>query len=509
MSADKEVGLRERVKRPPSAALVDSYYRPSVARALDRVFAHEMRIHQAHALMLARQGIVSRADVARILEAIAALGEAGSEALAVDYTQEDLYSYVERWIVGRLGPEVGGRLHTGRSRNDLNVTSWRMALREALLGVLDGLLALRAAALRLASAHADTVMPGYTHSQHAQPITLGYYLLTVADLLARDHRRLAAALAEVDHCPLGAGALSTTAFPIDREWTARALGFAGLVEVAYDAVSCRDDGHEAVNALALAMTNLSRLAVDLQAWNTAEYRFIELADQHSSVSSIMPQKKNPQALEHVKAQGAMVLGAAVAALSASRNTSLSDVNDGVTALNEPVLDAAARTRRALVLMAEVLDALTVHPETMRRSAELGFGTATELADVIVRETGLSFRMAHNVVAVVVRDAIAAGRTAMDIRAGDLDDAGTALFGRTLGVSEAALAAALDPVENIRIRTVTGGPAPAMVREMVKRRTAAMAADQAAVRAVTARLDAACATLDGEAAAAVRGATGAP
>lgn len=484
----EDVHLRERVKEPPSAALVESYYRSSVARAQLHVFQHEMWAHLAHGLMLAHQGIVAREPMRAILAEVLRLAEAGPAAVAVDGRQEDLYSYVEKALVQALGADVGGRLHTGRSRNDLNVTTWRMALRKELLAVLEALSALRATLLRLAERDAEVVMPGYTHTQHAQPVTFGYWLLSAADVLARDHARLLGALGHCDLNPLGAGALTTTAFPLDRTMTTELLGFAAPLESAYDAVSSRDDALEAGAAMAVLMGFLSRLAQNLQNWATWEYNFVELADRHSAVSSIMPQKKNPVALEHLKAAAGMVQGALTAMLAATKNTEFADVNDGVTAVNEPVLDATARTRKVLVLLAEVFDGLTLNPTRMASAAAQGFGTATELADVIVRETGLSFRMAHNVVALVVRDALAAGRTADAIGSADIDAAAQTLFGKPLSIRAEAVAQALDPARNIATRTVLGGPAtlPAMLRT----RRAALARDTAAVAAVAQRVAAA-------------------
>ena len=473
-----EVSIRERVKRPPSAAMVESYYKPALARAFQYQFDLEIWIHLVHATMLERQGIIATADAHALRHALRDLHQAGPEALAVDHALEDMYTYVERHLTRVLGPEVGGRLHTGRSRNDLHVTTWRMTLRALTGDVLAALNELRRVTLAQARRHAETVMPGYTHWQHAQPITLGYYLLAFADQLARDFARLSAAYDRTDRCPLGAGALATTAFPLDRDFTADALGFAGLMEVAYDAVSSRDDAQEATAACALLLTALSRLAVDLQAWSTYEYRFIELGDQHCAVSSIMPQKKNPAALEHIKATTAMVTGALTATLAASKNTAFADVSDGVTALNEPAIEAMVRTRRILTLAGEVLDAITVFPERMAAFAATGYGTATELADVIVRETGLSFRMAHNIVATVVAEAIAAGRAANEIEAHELDTAARTLFGRSLGLPAETVRGALDPAENIRRRTVTGGPAPTTMARMLATRDAALAADTA-------------------------------
>jgi argininosuccinate lyase len=488
MNDQAAVSIRERLKSPPAPLLVEAHYAPAVANGLLYEFPHEMRIHLAHGLMLAQQKIVSRQDIAAILNVLLELRERGPSALAIDYKQEDLYSYVEKYIVTALGADVGGRLHTGRSRNDLHVTTWRLALRERLLELIGAVADFRAAVLTLAEQHVETVMPGYTHLQHAQPISLGYYLLAFADLLGRDHERLAGALRHADRSPLGAGALTTTGFPIDRAYVQKMLGFADMVEVAYDAVACRDDLHESAAAMAVMMTGISRLAFDFQNWASLEFGFIELDDAYSSVSSIMPQKKNPKALEHTKAAAGFVTGALTTVLSCSKNTSFGDVNDSVSAINVPVLDASRRALHAVGLMTGVVATLTVRPERMAHAAAIGFGSATELADVIVREAGLSFRMAHNIVGTVVRETIEAGGTALDIATEHLDRAAETLFQRKLGISAEAVARALDPMENIRSRTVVGGPAPDNVRRMIELRRAAVARDKAELTGIRRRID---------------------
>lgn len=488
------VSLRERVKSPPAQAMVDSYFGPAVAAGIRFQFEPEMRIHLAHAVMLAECGIVAREDIARIIAVLLELKASGVQALTIDYQQEDLYSYIERYIVEKLGPETGGRLHTGRSRNDLHTTSWRLALRASLIRLLETVAAMRRTLLHLAEEHIETVMPGYTHTQHAQPISLGYYLLSAADLTERDYIRIQHALECCDRSPLGSGALSTTGFPIDRERTAGLLGFARLAEVAYDAVSIRDDLQEASAALAILMTGISRVATDLQSWNTMEFGMIELDDAYSSVSSIMPQKKNPQALEHVKAIAAMATGNLTTVLAASKNTALADVNDGVSAGNAPAMDMIERVIKALTVFEGAVRTMTVKPDKMLHLAEIGFGTATELADVIVRETGMSFRMAHNVVGRIVRQTIEAHLTAMDITSADIDDASVALFGHTLGISEDEVAKALKPGENLRSRTVTGGPAPVRMNEMIGRRKATLDADLRQIAEISGRIAAAEKTL---------------
>ena len=487
MANKTEVNLRERLKKPPSAVFVDTYFSGKVSKDLKYNFDSEMEIHFAHGLMLAKQKIVSARDLKKILKLVLQIHTRGPDVLDIDFKLEGLYSYTERYIVSKLGPEVGGRLHTGRSRNDMHTTAWRMAMREEMLKILALLLKLRGTVLKLAKKHTKTVMPGFTHSQHAQPITLGYYLLTVADLFGRDFARLLGSLGHTDQCPLGAGALTTTAFPLDRNYVAKALGFAKPMEVAYDAVSNRDDALEATAALSILMTNISRLAFDLQAWNTFEYRFIETGDEHSSVSSIMPQKKNPAALEHIKAVAGMVSGAFTATSACVKNTSLSDVADGVTALNEPALEACSKTADILHLLEEVLGAITVNKDVMLKSAEIGFGSATELSDVIVRETGLSFRMAHNIVGTVVRNTVEKGGIATDIRSADLDDASNKLFGKPLGMSEQSLSGALDPAKNIEVREMLGGPGLNQMAAMIKGRMIQLRNDNSTVAATRRRV----------------------
>jgi argininosuccinate lyase len=488
MSSKARVQLRERLKLPPSELFFESYYKPHVARMLLYIFDHEIWLHIAHTTMLRQQTIITAEDARKIIAAMIELSESGPEVLGIDYSLEDLYSYVEKWLIEKVGAEVGGRMHTARSRNDLHTTSWRMALRDLVASVLEALLELRSAVIDMAAANIVTVMPGYTHLQHAQPITLGYYMLAFADLLGRDWRRLTAAFDNVNRSPLGSGALATTGFPIDRRYTAEALGFNGIVESGYDGVACRDDAAETTGALALLITNISRLAFDLQLWSTREYGFIEFGDQHASVSSIMPQKKNPSALEHIKSMAGMVVGSHAAVLAVMKNTSFADVIDGASGVNEPSLDASTRTRRVVALMAEVVRTITVRPEVMRKSAEAGFGTATELADVIVREANLSFRMAHNIVAAVVRDTVEAGKSAMDITTEQLDQAALALFDRKLNIPADVVAQALDPLGNVTLRKVVGGPAPENLREMLGARRNALAGDRQWLKNAGDRID---------------------
>lgn len=452
------VNLRERVKSPPSQSLVDAYYEPSVTSAIRYQFSHEMRIHLAHSLMLEKCKIVPKKDILKIINAILKLQKNGPSELEINYKQEDLYSYVETYLIKILGTDIGGKLHTARSRNDLNITSWRLALRDELIFLLNRLNDFRETIINSSELYSETIMPGYTHSQHAQPITFGYYLLSLYDIITRDYLRIKAALKNTNCSPLGAGALCTTGFNIDRELTKKLLGFDALLEIAYDGVSSRDDLHEAVSSLTILMTNLSRFAFDLQSWNTMEFGMIELADEFSSVSSIMPQKKNPQALEYVKSATGYVTGALITVLSCSKNTSLSDVNDGVTAINVPAMEACKRTYNSLSVLTGVVKTLKINSTRMKYLAEIGFGSATELADVIVRESGISFRLAHNIVGLVVREAILKNKTALSITASDINNAALLLFNKKIKIEKKVIQNALNPEKNIKLRKVVGGPA---------------------------------------------------
>lgn len=466
MATEDNVQLRERVREQPADDLVRHINAPSLQRELHVAFEPQMQIHLAHTLMLARQGIVSHQDARAILGALATIQANGANAIEVDHSLEDLYSHVERALIRRIGADVGGRMHTGRSRNDLGVTTARLVLRARALDLIDAVLAFKTMLLDLAFEHVETVMPGLTHSQHAQVMTLGYYLAAFQDVIARDLDRLEAAYARVNRNPLGAAALTTTGFPLDRELTTELLGFDGLVENGYDAIVARDDVTELASVVALLMTNLSRLAEDLWIWSTLEFGYAELADRYCSVSSIMPQKKNPGVLEKVKALAAQAIGDAMAAFAAVKNVSFSECGDAQTGGNLPLSEAIDAAITTLDLLTGILPTTTFRTDRMRHLATVGFATMTELADTIVREKGLSFRVAHNIVGKTVQRAVDEGKTAMDLTVTMLDDASRELFGRPLGLSEQALAQALDPWENIRIRRVTGGPAPDEMSRML-------------------------------------------
>lgn len=444
--------------------------------AIDKVrqevlFAPQMHIHLAHSLMLKDQRIISDEVARRLLTELLTLLEADSPIVTTNYL------HLDKHLVSTLGADVGGQLHTARSRNDLGVTAWRMVLRELLLNVRDSMLNLRETLLSKAEEYAEIVMPGYSHSQHAQPITLGYYLAAFADVLARDAHRLESAYATSNRSPLGAAALTTTGFPIDRQATAKRLGFDGLVENGLDAVASRDDAEEASCALAVLGVHLARTAEDLFVWHTFEFGFIEFGNDYTGGSSIMPQKKNPGILEFIKRHSGYLIGTSTQVLAAARGAWFTDAGDAKEAGNDPLLSATDSAIACLDILSGALQTMEIKPDRMLKLAHTGFGTMTEVADTIVRDTGRSFRVAHEIVGRTVAMAMEAGKLADEMTPDMFEEASIELLDEPLGVSHDAILKALDPVENIRCRTVTGGPAPAELRRMLSQRQSQLIEDR--------------------------------
>jgi argininosuccinate lyase len=352
-------------------------------------------------------------------------------------------------------------MHTARSRNDIDITLFRMAQRQQLLGLASAIAELRAVLLRLAARNLETVMPAHTHTQPAQPTTLAHYLCAAIEFLGRDSARIQAAFGRVNLCPLGACAITTTGFPIDRRMTARLLGFEGLAENSYGAIASIDYLTESAASVAVAMVNLGKFVQDLLLWSTREFGFLRLSDAFVQSSSIMPQKRNPVSLEHARILASRALGEAQAVFLCAHNTPFGDINDSEDDLQPLVFTMFADALRSLRLLAGLLAAAEVDREHLARRAASDFLTVTELADSLVRHTGMSFREAH---ALVARAVEASG-------ADDRPAAIAAVFlsqNPSLGVDQAVVERALDPRNFVRIRQVPGGPAPDVVAEALER-----------------------------------------
>ena len=360
----------------------------------------------AHAAMLHHVGVLSKEDLDSIQRGMAELLveiRAGGFNWSLD--REDVHLNIEAALTAKIG-DAGKRLHTGRSRNDQVATDIRLFLRDAIDRILAGLKACQTSLVDLAEQHADTVMPGFTHLQVAQPVTFGHHLLAYFEMLARDAERMADCRHRVNRLPLGAAALAGTSYPIDREFVARELGFEAVCENSLDAVSDRDFAIEFTAAAALVMTHLSRLSEELILWMSPRFGFIDLADRFCTGSSIMPQKKNPDVPELVRGKTGRVNGHLVALLTLMKGQPLAYNKDNQED-KEPLFDTVDTLKDTLRIFCELVGGIVVKPEAMERAALRGYATATDLADYLVKK-GLPFRDAHETVAHAVKVALAQG-----------------------------------------------------------------------------------------------------
>ena len=360
-----------------------------------RLFRQDIAGSKAHAAMLAKQGIISKADAAEIRKGLdQVLGEIEAGTFTFSRALEDIHLNVESRLKEVIGP-AAGRLHTARSRNDQVALDFRLYVRDTVDHFDAQLADLQLALAEKAAAHAATVMPGFTHLQVAQPVTFGHHLLAYVEMLARDRSRLADARKRMNENPLGAAALAGTSFPIDRALTAKALGFDRPTRNSLDTVADRDFVLETLSACAIASIHLSRLAEEIVIWSTSQFRFVKLSDKFTTGSSIMPQKRNPDAAELVRAKPGRIIGALTALLTVMKGLPLTYSKD-MQEDKEPAFDAFDNFSLAIAATAGMVRDMAPNAEEMRKAASAGFSTATDLADWLVRTLKMPFREAHHV-----------------------------------------------------------------------------------------------------------------
>ncbi len=430
------------------------------------IFDADIMVDFAHTIMLKEQGIIKEEDCSRILRGLLRIREEGIEKL--DHTYEDIHISLESRLIDMVGEDVGGRMHSGRSRNDEVATCIRLTLREEMLALMEELHVLRNTLCSLAAENIETLMPGFTHLQHAQPTTLAHHLIAHMDALGRDMDRLRSVYSRVNLCPLGAAAFASTGFNIDRERTRQLLGFDGLVENSMDAVSSRDFLIEGTAVLTNLVINLSKMAEELVIWSTSEFAFIELDDRYASTSSIMPQKKNPDTAELLRGKSGVVVGSLMALVTTCKALPLSYNRDLQEAT--PNMWKAMETARSSVRMMEgMIRTMKINKEVTASKSVMGFTTATELADTLVRVTGIPFRTAHQIVGVLARGE-------EDVHMQQIDAVADKVLGVKLsskGLTEEMICEALDPISNIKKRKVIGGPAFEEMEQAIMRRKRTM------------------------------------
>ena len=458
---------RERFSGGPAREFLSSM------AADERIFDADLAVDRAHVVMLAEQGVVTDEEAATVLDALDDVEAAGFAALP---DGEDVHEAIESAVVDAVGP-VGGKMHTARSRNDEVATCLRYRLREDVLDAAEATLALREACVEAAAGHAETLLPGYTHLQPAQPTTVAHYLLSYAQALSRDTARLLDAYGRVNRSPLGAAAFAGTPFEVDRELTGALLGFDGVVENAMDAVSTRDFLVETAAALAALATTCSGLAEDLVVYANAG--LVELDDDYASTSSIMPQKKNPDSLELVRSTAGDATGSLTGLLATLKGLPRAYNRDlqNATPHAWAALDAVVP---AVEVAAGAVATATWQADATAAAAGEGFSTATGVADLLAMH-GLPFRTAHEIVALAAADVGQSG----DGAGSDVDAVAAAtreVTGESLDalVEREAVAAALDPAASVASRDSLGGPAPAQTEAALARAADTLDADRAAV-----------------------------
>lgn len=430
----------------------------------DRCIADaDILVDMAHVLMLHKQQIIGREPSRKLLGALLDLFDNGIPEAAFDVSFEDIHAGIETLLVETLGEETGGRLHIARSRNDEVVTCMRIRLRDDILHQLSILCRLRETLLSVAEEHTGSVMPGFTHFQHAQPTTLAHHFLAYEQAFGRDFDRIRECYARVNQSPLGAAAFASTGYPINREYTAQLLGFDGMVVNTMDAVASRDFALELLSHLSIMMMHVSRLCEELILWSSAFIRFVSLDDAFCSTSSIMPQKKNPDTAEIMRAKSASVLGAYTAALATVKCLPMSynrDLQELTPSIWRGTRDAKHSTR----LLVDMLATAEFDTGRMREEAGRGNATATDLADMLVRRFDLPFRTAHSIVGRTVQQGSVDMRT-LDSAANEI--AHISLLER--GLTEDQVHEALDVDQSISMRRGEGGPSPLSVKIALEER----------------------------------------
>jgi argininosuccinate lyase len=424
-----------------------------------RLYAQDIAASKAHCRMLARRGIISQRDGDAILSGLETiLQEIENGRFAFKIALEDIHMNVEARLSELIG-EAAGRLHTARSRNDQVATDFRLWVRDALDSLDDGLKDLQRALIDQAEANAAAIMPGYTHMQAAQPVTFGHHMMAYVEMFGRDRGRFAGARERLNECPLGAAALAGTSFPIDREATAAELGFARPAANSMDAVADRDFALEFLAAGSLLAIHLSRLAEEIVLWMSEGFRFVTLSDAFTTGSSIMPQKKNPDAAELIRGKAGRVIGSLTGLLVMVKGLPMT-FNKDMQEDKEAVFDAADTLALCVAAMTGMVRDMATRPEAMKAATAAGFLTATDLADWLVRVADLPFREAHHVTGAAVRAAEAAGCDLAALPLATLQAIHPAITEAVYDV--------LSPERAVESRNSLGGTAPAQVRAAAAR-----------------------------------------
>ena len=423
-----------------------------------------VKINMAHMLMLAKQKYVNKSDASACFKALKAL----PKKFRMDHNLEDVHINVEAFVIDRAGANAGGQLNLAKSRNDQVATAIRMAARERVLAIISAIGEVSSTIVSIAKKHANWVMPGYTHLQHAQPTTLAHHMLAHNDALLRDAERLLQCYNRVNQCPMGAAALGSVVLEIDRDYVAKMLGFDSLVENTMDAVSSRDFAIEAISVMAMTMIDLSRLSEEIILWSSSEFSFAEVSDEHASTSSIMPQKKNPVVAEMIRSRAAIVIGDLVAALFLVKALPLT-YNLDLQDLTPRLWDACKNTLGSLKQMASMLKEIKFDKEKLERSIETAIGAA-DLANYIAAYKGIPFRTAHRIVGALAKEAVENKEELSRVTVKSLARVSKRITKKEISLSKKEIETLLNAKSNINRKATKGSPSSRETAKMAQERT---------------------------------------
>lgn len=451
----------------PGKTYIEELLQPVFNDQRDYLFHVMFDIHRAHVIMLADQLIIPKDEARIILEGINKVGKTDSDALSYMPQYEDLFFMTEAMIGNEIGEELAGKIHIGRSRNDMGIAMYRLMLREHLLELIGNANRLSEILLQQADLNKETYMTGYTHTQPAQPTTLGHYLLAIYDVLQRDIKRFWSAYETVNQSALGAAALTTTGFPISRERTCELLGFDRLIENSYDSIAGADYLLETASALATCMVNTGRWIQDFLQHVTREYGTFYVADPYVQCSSIMPQKRNPVSIEHSRSLASSAYGEALTAIHMVHNTPFGDIVDTEDDLQPHLYRSFSNANRVMKLMYAVIATLQINKDHARDMAKKSSVTITELADTLSRDYDVPFRQAHTIASRIARETSIKGKELYEWKVQDIN----AIISEFMDVllSEEEWKRIISPEYFVEIRSIQGGPSPKETDRMIKNR----------------------------------------
>jgi argininosuccinate lyase len=463
------LGAHTRLEKGPGERIINYFYHDRSSRTPEQFDAY-VKMTIAHVVMLYEQKIIKKEDATAILKALLEVDQMGVEKFPLNPKLTETVLQVEAYVLEKVGPEVGGNIHIGRSRCDLSTSISRLGLRPKIVKIMEKVIELRAAMIQRAEEHIETVMPIYTHMQHAQPVTFGHYMISVADALERDLRRLQSAYKCTNSSPLGTAATANTSWPLNRQRLMELCGYDTMIENSRDAGVAKDYMIETMAAFCTLMATVSKTATDLWIWATSEFGMVELDDEYTGTSSAMPQKKNNYPLEVMRFRYSQIIGDMTTLLVALKGpNSIDSETLLLDTSTEPMMHAAKYTLDTVDFMLGVIETLHVKTEVMRERAGLYFAQVLELSDVISQMGLASWRTAHHIVGKVVNLAIARGIKPRQIDKQLVDEAAKEILGGPLNISDDIIKKALDPEEFVRRRALIGGPAPVEVRRMLEDR----------------------------------------